>query len=359
MTRSVALCYGTRPQIIKASLLRHALAADWQVAAVDTGQHYDFALHELLYQQLAVAPPDHYLEVGSASHAGQTALILQRIEPLLSQLRPAAAVVIGDTNSTLACALGAAKLRIPVVHVEAGLRAADRLMAEETNRRVSDAVAGLLCAPSAAAADRMRREHPDSMVRETGDIARDVLLAQLDCLPQPAVVSPIAERPYLFATIHRAEVTDDPPMLRGVLDAIGALPIPTILAMHPRTRAALEGAGLAATGTGNLQVIPAAGYREALSLTRGATAVLTDSGGIQREAYWLGVPCVTLRGDTEWPETVHAGANRLVPPCAVGTRLPAVLASICGSPAPDWNRDAYGRGDAAARIAAAIREWLG
>jgi UDP-N-acetylglucosamine 2-epimerase len=354
----LALCYGTRPQIIKASVLRRALATNFDVVAVDTGQHYDFVLNELLYRQLDVAPPDHYLEVGSGSHAAQTGAILGRVELLLARLRPAVAAVIGDTNSTLGCALAASKLRIPVAHIEAGLRACDRLMAEELNRRATGALARILCAPSAAAARRLEQEHPDGFVRETGDIARDVLLSQLPCLPSPESVVPAAAAPYLFATVHRAELTDRPSVLRAVLEALGSLPLPTVLAMHPRTRAALERNDIPVTSSAQLTIIPAAGYREALALLRGAAAVLTDSGGIQREAYWLGVPCVTLRGETEWAETLALGANRLVKPEDAASQLAAVVERLINLPDCAWDRDAYGDGHAAQRVAAAIRDGM-
>lgn len=354
----LALCYGTRPQIIKASVLRRALARDFDLVAVDTGQHYDFVLNELLYRQLGVAAPDHYLEVGSGSHATQTSAILERVANLLAQVRPVVAAVIGDTNSTLGCALAASKLRIPVAHIEAGLRAGDRLMAEELNRRATDALASILCAPSAAAARRLEREHPDGLVRETGDIARDVLLSQLPCIPTPESVVPAAASPYLFATVHRAELTDRPVILRDVLTALGSLPLPVVLAMHPRTRAALERNGLPVASTARLTIIPAAGYREALALLRGAAAVLTDSGGIQREAYWLGVPCVTLRAETEWAETLALGANRLVNPDHVAEQLGPVVERLVQEPPATWDRDAYGDGHAAERVAAAIRDWI-
>ena len=347
----IALCYGTRPQVIKASAVRRALAARHQVLAVDTGQHYDFALNELLYQQLGVAPPDCFLGTGSGSHATQTAAVMVRCEALLSEQRPQAAVVIGDTNSTLGAALAAAKLRIPVVHVEAGLAAADFLMAEELNRRATDAIARVLCTPSARATARMRAAHPDATVVETGDVALDVLQAQLDRLPAVAELRPDEGRPYVYATLHRAELTDNVALLRAVLAALSRLEYPVILAMHPRTRAALEASGATVESQGRLTIVPAVGYLESLALAHGATAVVTDSGGVQREAYWLGVPCVTLRRETEWDETVEAGANRLVAPAEAPELLEAgVDDAVAASP---WDRSAYGRGDAATRIAQA------
>ena len=356
----LALCYGTRPQVIKASALRPALARLGRVHAVDTGQHYDHALNALLYEQLGVAPPDEFLEVGSGTHAEQTALILTRTEGVLARLAPRAVVVIGDTNSTLGVALAAAKRRIPVVHVEAGLRAKDRLMAEELNRRMVDAMASLLCTPCAAATARMRREHPGATVVETGDVAFDVLLGVRGRLAPPGMVLPGLTGPYIYATLHRAELTDRPEVLAGVLRALGGLALPSVLAVHPRTRAALAASGFTADQVGRLQLVPAVGYLESLALVHGAAAVVTDSGGLQREAYWLGVPCVTIRGETEWEETVAAGANRLIPPADAPTALAgAIAAQLELWPATArWTPDAYGTGQAADAIATAIEALL-
>lgn len=356
MTRPIALCYGTRPQVIKASVLRRELGKVIPVVAIDTGQHYDYALNQLLYDQLGVAPPDHCLEVGSASHAEQTAGILVRAEPLYASLAPRAVVVIGDTNSTLGCALAAAKLRIPVVHVEAGLRADDALMAEEINRRAVDAIATLLCTPSAAATARMRTEHPDAVIAQTGDVARDVLLARMGDRSSGPAMSSVPEGDYAYATLHRAELTDAPARLDAVLEALAALPIPVVLAMHPRTRAALESRGRPVADRGALRIVGAVGYLESLALTSRARLVITDSGGVQREAYWLGVPCITMRTETEWTETVTLGANRLHPPDGAETLGTAVDERLAISRA--WDRDAYGNGDAARQVAVAVSHLL-
>ena len=352
----IALCYGTRPQVIKASVLRRALSTLGPVCAIDTGQHYDYALNALLYQQLDVAPPDLFLEAGSASHAEQTATILTRAATALAALQPRMVVVIGDTNSTLGVALAATKLRLPVVHVEAGLRAADRLMAEEINRRAVDAIATLLCTPCESATNRMRAEHPDATVVESGDVARDVLLSVQRRLPAPASIVPGLESPYVFATLHRAELTDVPERLEGAVRALASLGMRAVLAVHPRTSAALTALGLDAAEQGALRLVPAVGYLESIALVRGATAVVTDSGGLQREAYWLGTPAVTVRGETEWEETVALGANRLVPPSEAPIRLAgAVREQIARwQGATRWSPDAYGKGKAAEQVAAAI-----
>ncbi len=354
----IALCYGTRPQVIKASVLRHSLAGSGGVFAIDTGQHYDHALNALLYQQLGVAAPDRFLEVGSGSHAEQTGLILSRAEAVLRELSPAAAVVIGDTNSTLGVALAAAKLRIPVVHVEAGLRAGDRLMAEEINRRAVDAIATLLCTPCEAATVRMQTAHPDAVVVETGDVALDVLRRVEDRLPGPASIVPgLGSSVYCFATLHRAELTDTPARLTGILHSLAAMGTPTVFAVHPRTRAVLNTAGFTGDHVGPLRLIPAVGYLESLALVRGARAVVTDSGGLQREAYWLGTPCITVRGETEWTETVACAANRLVTPEEAPRELGAAVSEQVRrwDGAARWPREAYGTGEAADAVARAVQ----
>jgi UDP-GlcNAc3NAcA epimerase len=352
----IALCYGTRPQVIKASVLRSRLEARYSVLAVDTGQHYDYELNALLYQQLGVRAPDAILEVGSAGHAEQTAAVLVRTERVLEEHQPRAVIVIGDTNSTLGCALAAAKLRIPVVHVEAGLRADDALMPEEINRRVVDAIAHLLCTPSARATRRVQSERQDAMVAQTGDVAYDALLGQADRLPAPPVPDGGRGGPFCYATVHRAELTDRPTVLQSLLKALASLDRPVLLALHPRTRAALSAAGIEPHFGPGLTIVPPVGYLESLALARAAEMVFTDSGGLQREAYWMGTPCVTLRRETEWIETVEEGANIPIDPAGA----PAELARAIGehrrrwSNGAGWGRTAYGVGDAAQRIVSAL-----
>ena len=357
----IALCYGTRPQVIKASVLRRECSRRWSLVAVDTGQHYDFALNQLLYDQLEVAPPDHFLEVGSASHAVQTATILTRMEALLLQLKPSAMVVIGDTNSTLGCALAASKAGIAVCHVEAGLRARDAHMPEEINRRLVDAIATLLCAPGPSARDRLLKERSDATIVNTGDVARDVMRLSEPRLPSLEMVLPAGfPRRFAFATLHRAELTGDPRRLVQVLESLGRIGLPVLLALHPRTRAVLSQAGESRLRIGDLTFIDPVGYLESLALTRSASLVVTDSGGIQREAYWLGVPCVTVRQETEWTETVDLGANCLVTPEAAEQDLPRAAAEQMRrwKDGGGWNRSEYGEGHAAINIVAALEEWL-
>jgi len=354
---TLSVFFGTRPQVVKASRLLDALRKRWDVLAVDTGQHYDYRLHGTLYDQLGIAPPDAFLEVGSGPHAEQTAAILTRAATLLTDHRPSAAIVIGDTNSTTGAALAAVKLRIPVVHVEAGLRSSDALMPEEINRRLVDAVAGLLCAPSAAAFDVLTRERTDATIVNTGDIARDVLvhnIARAATLAGHADwPSDVGER-FAFSTIHRAELTGNPDVLQGVLTALGALDLPVVLAAHPRTEQVLRNEHIVIPDS--VRVIPPLGYLEAVAAVQSAAVVITDSGGLQREAYWLGVPCVTLRAETEWHETVAVGANHLVAPAEAAACLPAAVSTAIGQ--RGWDRDAYGDGHAAQRIVTAIAAWL-
>lgn len=351
---SVAICYGTRPQVIKASLLIEVSAARWPLVTVDTGQHYDYELNAVFYEQLGVPRPAHFLEVGSGPHAVQTAAVLTRAAAVFETVRPRIVIVIGDTNSTLGCALAASQLRIPMVHVEAGLRADDRAMAEEINRRMVDAVADLLCAPSVAAAAQLELEHQPGTIAVTGDIAHDVLRRNLAKARAPAHGErwPLpAGAPFAIATLHRAELTANPDDLAAIVGALRALPLPVVLPAHPRVRDALHELGLASGGT--LHVVPPLGYFEMIGAIRDASIVITDSGGVQREAYWLGTPCVTVRRETEWRETVALGANVLVAPERAEAELSGVVRERLGT-GGQWDRSAYGAGDAAVRITESV-----
>jgi UDP-GlcNAc3NAcA epimerase len=355
----LGLCYGTRPQVVKASMLIEALGEQWDLLTVDTGQHYDYELNALLYEQLGVRPPRFCLEVGSEAHAAQTAAIMVRAAEIFVRHRPSVVVVIGDTNSTLGCALAAVKLRVPVVHVEAGLRAADALMAEEINRRAVDAVSSVLCTPSAEATRRLRVERADAVVVETGDVSRDVLqrsIARVVPLARPERWPLRADEPFVFSTMHRAELVDHPGRLGEALTALGALELPVIVATHPRTREALRRMDLAASVSDRVHLLPPLGYLDALGCIRDAAVVVTDSGGVQRESYWLGTPCVTLRTDTEWHETVELGANVLVSPERAAEELPAAVSRqlrrwLAGA---SWDRDVYGTGDAVWKVRRAL-----
>jgi UDP-GlcNAc3NAcA epimerase len=346
----LTLCFGTRPQVIKASVLLQVLRSRWPVTSVDTGQHYDFELNGLLYRQLGIPQPDHFLEVGSGEPATQTAAVLTRTAEVLRRERPTAVIVIGDTNSTLGCALAASKESLPLIHVEAGLRSREPNLPEEVNRRLVDVLAALLCAPSVGCAARLRAERLSGTVSITGDVARDVLLQHLRFAPAPETGPG-----FVLATIHRAALSDDRDALGSVIDGLGRLEMPVILPLHPRTRLALERFGLVGIIPSTVSVRPPMGYLEAIAAVRDAAVVVTDSGGLQREAYWLGTPCVTLRSETEWVETVDCGANALVPPTQARERLADVVAEQCRRRAKAaWSADAYGIGRAAEQVSDAI-----
>lgn len=353
--RILALCYGTRPQVIKASVLLEVLRRRWPVLAIDTGQHYDFELNGLLYQQLGVPRPDHFLEVGSDEPAAQTAAVLFRTAAIVRVRRPAAVIVIGDTTSTLGCALAANKSGVPLVHVEAGLRSSEPDLPEEANRRVVDVLAQLLCAPSPSAAARLHAERVPGRVVATGDVARDVLRRHLAVAPPPSEGPPFA-----LATAHRAALTGDPAALAALLAALGSLDLPVVLALHPRTRLALERFDLLAQIPASVRAVPPLGYLQAIAAVRDAAVVITDSGGIQREAFWLGTPCITIRGETEWMETVASGANALLPALSAPGMLRSLVAQQRQRRAEaPWAAGAYGDGDAAQCVADAVAAWLG
>jgi UDP-N-acetylglucosamine 2-epimerase len=336
---------GNRPQYVKAAPLCVALAARAEVVGVDTGQHYDPELSQVFYDELGIAPPAHRLAVGSGSHAAMTARILERIEPVLLTERPDWCVVYGDTNSTLAAALAAAKLGIPVAHVEAGLRSYDRSMPEEVNRVLVDRISDVLLAPSQTGADNLAAEGITDGVCVVGDVMADAA----------RLFGPIAERSdalvelglepggYVLATIHR-EANTRQPALGRLVAALSVLDADVVLPLHPRTAAALEREGL--TFGGRVRIVPPAPFLAFTALLRGARVLLTDSGGAQKEAWFHGVPCVTLRDRTEWVETVAAGGNVLV-----GDDAAAIAAAIAHPPQPAAWPALYGDGHAAERIA--------
>jgi UDP-GlcNAc3NAcA epimerase len=311
---------GTRPQLIKAAALQPALRARHHEVFVDTGQHWDEAMAGSFFTELDLPEPDHTLGVGGGSHAEQTARMLLALEPILLVERPDAVLVYGDTNSTLAGALAAAKLGIPVAHVEAGLRSFDRRMPEEINRVLADHLSRWLFAPTPTAVVNLAAEGISRGVVETGDLMQDLAARISAGVCDPAVLGPIGERlgvalsagGYLFATIHRAE-NREPAAMRawaGTLAMIASAERPVVLALHPGTRSALaqEGIELAA----GIAVVEPQGYRTTIALELHAAAILTDSGGVQRESAWFGVPCLVLRDSTEWVEAVADSGGRMV-----------------------------------------------
>jgi len=310
---------GARPNFMKAAPVMRALAVYEQVqqTLVHTGQHYDATMSDVFFAQLGLPEPTINLGVGSGSHAVQTAQIMLRLEEVLQQRRPDWVVVYGDVNSTVAAALVCAKLLIPVAHVEAGLRSFDRTMPEEINRVLTDQIADLLFTPSADGDANLLREGiaPDKIHR-VGNVMIDTLVRLLpraaECWQNGAWQS-WRDRPYVLVTLHRPANVDDPTMLAGLMTALAAIGhrVPVLFPLHPRTRRRLEAFGLSAAGSGVHLLEPLA-YLDFLALQSRATLVITDSGGIQEETTYLGVPCLTVRDNTERPITVAMGTNILV-----------------------------------------------
>lgn len=346
---------GARPQFVKLAVIARALAGrdDVTHAIVHTGQHYDEAMSGSFFRELGIPAPAHDLEVGSGPHGWQTAEMLRRLEPVLEAEAPDWVLIYGDTNSSVAGALGAAKLHQRVAHIESGLRSFNRAMPEEINRIVADHVSDLLFVPTTAGMENLRREGLGERAVLTGDIMYDAVLAYLS-LAESRADSPArawAEGSYALATVHRAENTDDPERLRAIvagLDGIAGEICPVVLAVHPRTRKAMEMHGIAARKT---TVIPPVSYADMLLLEKRARLILTDSGGVQKEAYFVRVPCVTLRDETEWTETLANGCNVLA-----GADAERIIgcARATASAGP-WG-DHYGRGDSGAVM---VKELLG
>jgi UDP-GlcNAc3NAcA epimerase len=341
---------GNRPQFVKAAAVSRMLRERHEELLVHTGQHYDDELSKVFFEELGIPAPDRELGAGSGSNTEQTARILAALAPVLDDLRPGLALVYGDTNSTLAGALAAAQADIPVGHVEAGMRSFDRSMPEELNRVLTDHASDLLLCSTQTAMDNLERESVHGEAHLVGDVMADVSLAFREIAAERSgIVAELGLEPgaYLAVTAHRAGNVDDPARLERLVALLEALPQPVVFPVHPRTRARLEAAGLLGRLDG-LTLAPPLGYLDFLELARHARAILTDSGGVQKEAYLLGVPCVTLRDTTEWVETVDAGWNVLV-----DLDREAALAALQRTPPPE-RPELYGGGRAAERVRDAV-----
>jgi UDP-GlcNAc3NAcA epimerase len=348
---------GARPQFIKAAPVSRALRRQHAEVLVHTGQHYDHNMSALFFEELDIPEPDYNLGIGSGLHGQQTGRMLEAIEQVLLDERPDWVLVYGDTNSTLAGALAAVKLHIPVAHVEAGLRSFNRRMPEEHNRVLTDHMADLLFCPTQTAVDNLAREGITRGVHNVGDVMYDALVFATERVRSCSNVLArlgLAERSYLLATVHRAENADDAARLRSILDSFLNLDEPIIFPIHPRTHRKLAELGerfnlqLAAC---NLKLIEPLGYLDMVSLEQSARMILTDSGGIQKEAYWLGIPCVTLRDETEWVETVEAGWNILV-----GADAARITQAVRSFTLPTARPMLYGDGQTAERIVCSLGE---
>jgi len=341
---------GNRPQFIKAAAVSGPLRALAEEVLVHTGQHHDAALSQVFFDELGLPRPAHRLELGGGSNTEQTARMLAALEPLLVAERPDLVLVYGDTNSTLAGAVAAARAEIPVAHVEAGMRSYDWRMPEELNRVLTDHASDLLLCSSEAPAAILRGEGVTGEIRVVGDVMVDVarLLG-----PRAAARTGVLERfgvapgAFVLATAHRAGNVDAPERLARLAALLTAVPDPVVLPLHPRTGKRLDAAGLALD---DVVLAPPLGYLDFTALLHHARAVLTDSGGVQKEAYLAGVPCVTLRAETEWTETVAAGWNVLV-----DLDTDAALAALARTPPPE-RPPLYGDGRAGTRVAAALAD---
>jgi UDP-GlcNAc3NAcA epimerase len=356
---------GNRPQFVKAAAVSTKLRERCEEVLVHTGQHYDRELSEIFFEELGVPPPDHQLEVGSGTHAEMTGAIITRLEPLIAELAPDALLVYGDTDSTLGGALVAAKAQVPLAHVEAGMRSFNRSMPEEINRVVADSLSGLSLCSTEVAVKNLRDEGLGDTAALVGDVMADVAL----------VFGPVADRRsdalerlgleprgFCVATAHRPGNVDDPESLRALLEVLARVAAeaeaPVVFAVHPRTRARLEAAGeVDGLESRGIRAVEPLGYLDITRLLRAARAVVTDSGGLQKEAFLASVPCVTMREETEWVETVESGWNRLV-----GLDADDAAAALAELPEPDGEQspaaELYGGGKAGERVSEAIAGWL-
>ena len=350
----VVTVVGARPQFIKAAVVSRAFGAAGtsvvQEKLVHTGQHYDDNMSDVFFSELDIPMPSHHLGVGSGRHGAMTGRMLERVEQVLIDGRPDIVLVYGDTNSTLAGALAAVKLHIPVAHVEAGLRSGNLGMPEEVNRVLTDRISRWLFCPTAAAAAHLAREGvTDDRIHRVGDVMFDAALYYRDRAPASQRVRDLVarhSRGFCLATVHRAENTDDATRLRGIVSALDEVAgtIPVIIPLHPRTRERLRAEKIKPR---LVEVIEPVGYLDMLGLLRSCRCVFTDSGGLQKEAFFFRKPCVTMRSETEWTELVELGAN-----VVVGTDPRAIVGAweAVGEAAANWDKQPYGDGRTGARI---------
>lgn len=367
-TLKIVTVVGTRPQFIKAATVSRSLAAFneqstrlcFEEQIVHTGQHFDENMSKVFFDQLQIPHPSINLEVGSGSHGHQSGVMLEKIESILLESRPDWVLIYGDTNSTLAAALAAVKIHIPVAHVEAGLRSFNRRMPEEINRVVADHISAILFCPTDTAVQNLANEGITEGVYQVGDVMYDSVLFNTDLAEQSSTILEQLElksKSFYLATVHRAENTDNKDKLNGILDALGRIDMPVLLPMHPRTKNTLR-ARLDEIGPG-VRIIDPVSYLDMLILEKNARIILTDSGGVQKEAYWANVPCVTLRNETEWVELVQSGYNRVV-----GTGTSAILDAVAKAENEVINNlvsntsKLYGDGRSAEKIVAILGEQI-
>lgn len=352
--KTVATIVGARPQFIKSAPVSRALALNFNEVLIHTGQHYDYGMSEVFFSEMEIRPPDFNLGIGGGSHGEQTGRMLIELEKVFNAVKPDFVLVYGDTNSTLAGALAAAKAGIPLAHVEAGLRSYNRAMPEEVNRVLTDHVSSLLFCPTDASVENLKKEGVVKGIYRVGDVMYDALLHNLEIARQKSQILDrlnLKRGEYALVTVHRAANTDDKERMVSILGAFNSLSTKVVFPAHPRSRKMMQEWGLSVAS--NVLLIDPVGYFDMLILQENANAILTDSGGVQKEAYLAGVRCITLREETEWVETVSAGWNKLVGvnaneiKQAFDTWFPAGMRTAL-----------YGDGNAASQISSALLEFI-
>lgn len=346
----VVTIVGARPQFIKAAMLsNHFKENNSKEVLVHTGQHYDSNMSSVFFNELVIPRPNYHLQVGSDTHGKQTGKMLLEIESILMKENPDVVLVYGDTNSTLAGALAACKLHIPIAHVESGLRSYNRKMPEEVNRVLTDHVSTWLFCPTHAAVKNLSNEGINKGVHLTGDIMYDALIHyQKIALSKSDILTRLDIKPgrYYVSTIHRAENTDDKKRLKSILEALNQLDMPVILPLHPRTKERIKRFNLEhLISTKKIKVMEPVSYIDMIALQSQAKAILTDSGGVQKEAYLLGVPCITLRDETEWGETVDARWNQIT-----GADTQKIIESVEDMYVPSNHPNIFGDGTTTKKI---------
>ena len=335
---------GPRPQFIKAFAVSRELRPDHEEVLVHTGQHYDEKMSDVFFEELGMPEPDYNLGVGSDSHGRQTAAMLEGIEGVLANEVPDVLLLYGDTNSTLAGAIAGAKMELTVAHVEAGLRSYNREMPEETNRVLTDNASDVLFAPSESAVETLEKEGITEGVHFAGDVMYDAILWARDVAREKSEIlndlSVQADK-FILSTVHRATNTDNRNTLESIIDGLSNAPLPVVLPLHPRTEERLEEYGLREWATDELEIIDPVGYIDFVRLIDDAERIATDSGGVQKEAFYLGTPCVTMREETEWRETTECGWNRLV-----GSDSIKIRDALEADDWPENKPDLYGDGQA-------------
>jgi len=348
----IATIVGARPQFIKSAPVSRAfLKCGHSEFLIHTGQHYDHQMSKVFFEELGLSEPAINLGIGSGSHGQQTGQMLLGIEEVLKSQRPDWALVYGDTNSTLAGALAAVKLHVPVAHIEAGLRSFNRRMPEEINRVLTDRISDLLFCPTQTSVENLRNEGINRGIHLVGDVMYDSVLHNIKLTEKHSDILEklnLKNKSYALATVHRAENTDEPRRLNSIFYAFQQISqngLPVIIPLHPRTRQSLK--------SSKLSFIDPVSYLDMLVLEKNARVILTDSGGVQKEAYWLEVPCVTLRDETEWLETVESGWNVLV-----GSNYDRIINAVEKACPGQQVQGAYGNGRAAEQIETLISLYL-